>query len=91
MNSHMLTHESGSSPGVWFVSFGLFGKGVKQMGRGGYEVARKPGVGWPSLPAHGCHVSLCPPTVAPPHFMNCCGGSAERCPPERCSPPAAYI
>ena len=35
MNSHMLTHESGSTPGVWLLSCGLPGKGTKAIGRGG--------------------------------------------------------
>ena len=67
--------------GVWLVSFGLFGKGTKQIGRGGYDVARKPGIGLPFLPAIGCHVRSWPPTVGPPHFMNLLGGNAERKPP----------
>jgi len=57
MNSHMFTQDNGSSPGVWFVSLRLPGNGRKQMGRGGYAVARKPGVGFPSRPAIGCHDS----------------------------------
>ena len=35
MNSHIFTHDSGNSPGVWLLSLGLFGNGTNVIGRGG--------------------------------------------------------
>ena len=91
MNSHMLTHESGRTPGVWLLSCGLPGKGMNAMGRGGYGVGVKPGVGLPFLPASGCHVS--PPAIdgfsGLPHVMYSAGGIGPRKPPLRCSPPTS--
>ena len=92
MNSHMLTHESGSSPGVWLWSFGLPGKGTKAIGRGGNDVGVKPGVGLPSLPASGCHVrpfSIDGITGFPQHMYSF-GGSGPRKPkPPMWRPPTS--
>merc|ERR1719203_77168 len=90
MNSHMLTHESGKTPGVWLLSFGFPGKGRKQMGLGGKAVGRNPGIGFPFLPANGCHVRPADVVAVPFQRMNSFGGNALRKPPLRCNPPAAY-
>ena len=57
MNSHIFTHDNGSSPGVWLLSLGLFGNGRNAMDRGGKAVWVKPGVGFPLTPAMGCQDS----------------------------------